>query len=346
VQPASTTVRDGAAARAAVERLVAAMPADAGVNLRIALAQAAGRTGSIGAAPRLMAMLKSDTAEQVRLAALEALRLTKGGRPDELMQIAFADGSPAVRRAAIAILPTLPLSAAAKTQQLAALFGKGSTAEKQGVIDVLGTIKSPESRQALQGYVDQLNAGTLPAEIQVDLLEAVQVDGSEALAKGLETYRASKKADSLVQAFAEALSKGGDVRAGQRVVAENPAAECTRCHTIRGRGSDVGPELTRIGSTLTRPQIVESLLAPNARIAPGYGVVSITLKNGDKADGTLRSESDTEVVLLTGTPPVERKIAKADIASRTDPVSAMPPLGLILKPREVRDLVEFLAGLR
>ncbi len=149
-----------------------------------------------------------------------------------------------------------------------------------------------------------------------------------------------------MQAFAEALTKGGDFRAGQRVVTDNPAAECTRCHTIRGRGSDVGPELTRIGSILTRPQLVESLLAPNARIAPGFGVVSLTLKNGDKIDGTLRSETDTEVVMLVGTPPVERKIAKADIASRTDPVSAMPPLGLVLKPREVRDLVEFLAGMR
>ena len=50
--------------------------------------------------------------------------------------------------------------------------------------------------------------------------------------------------------------------------------------------------------------------------------------------------------MLTGTPPVERRIAKADIAERTNPVSAMPPLGLILKPREVRDLVEFLAMLK
>jgi hypothetical protein len=49
---------------------------------------------------------------------------------------------------------------------------------------------------------------------------------------------------------------------------------------------------------------------------------------------------------VAGTPPAERKIPKAEIASRTDPVSAMPPLGLILKPREVRDLVEFLAALR
>jgi putative heme-binding domain-containing protein len=310
------------------------------------MAEAAGRAGSAGAAPQLLALLKNDTSEPVRLAALEALRLSKGGNPEELMQIAFADKAPAVRRAAIAILPTLPLSAATKTQQLATLYAKGSTAEKQGVLEVLGALKSAESRQALQGYIEQLNAGSLPAELQVDLLDAVQTDGSEALAKGLETYRTAKRADTLVQAFAEALTKGGDFRAGQRVVTDNPAAECTRCHTIRGRGSDVGPELTHIGSTLTRPQLVEALVTPNARIAPGFGVVSVTLKSGEKLDGTLRSESDTEVVLSTGTPPADRKIAKADIASRTDPVSAMPPLGLILKPREVRDLVEFLASMR
>jgi len=345
-QPASTTARDGAAARAAVERLIAAMPADAGAPLKIALAEAAGRTKSSGAAPQLMAMLKSDSSQQVRLAALEALRLSKAGSPDELMQIAFADKSADVRRAAIAILPTLPLSAAAKTQQLAKLYESGSTAEKQGVLEVLGGLKSNESRAALQGYAGQLTAGTLPVDLQVDLLDAVQTDGSEPLAKSLESYRAAKRADTLVQAFSEALTKGGDFRRGQRVITDNPAAECTRCHTIRGRGSDVGPELTRIGSTLTRPQLVEALVAPNARIAPGFGVVSITLKNGDKADGTLRSETDTEVVLLTGTPPAERRIAKADIATRTDPVSAMPPLGLILKPREVRDLVEYLATLR
>ena len=262
------------------------------------------------------------------------------------MQIAFADKAPAVRRAAIAILPTLPLSAAAKTQQLATLYAKGSTAEKQGVFEVLGGLKSAESRQALQGYIEQLNAGTLPADLQVDLLDAVQTDGSETLVKGLETYRTAKRADTLVQAFAEALTKGGDYRAGMRVITDNPAAECTRCHTIRGRGSDVGPELTHIGSTLTRAQLVEALVTPNARIAPGFGTVSVTLKSGEKIDGTVRSESDTEVVLSAGTPPADRTIAKTDIASRTDPVSAMPPLGLILKPREVRDVVEFLANLR
>ena len=74
--------------------------------------------------------------------------------------------------------------------------------------------------------------------------------------------------------------------------------------------------------------------------------MSIRLKNGTQIDGTLREETDTHVTVLAGTPVVPRQIAKAEIASRTDPVSGMPPMGLLLKPREVRDLDEFLSTLK
>jgi putative heme-binding domain-containing protein len=115
---------------------------------------------------------------------------------------------------------------------------------------------------------------------------------------------------------------------------------------VYGRGADVGPNLTNIASTLTREQLLDALLAPNARIAPGYGTVGVTLKNGQRVDGTLREETETHLVLMAGTPPAERRIAKTEIAQRTDPVSAMPPMGLILKPREIRDVVEFLSMLK
>jgi mono/diheme cytochrome c family protein len=52
------------------------------------------------------------------------------------------------------------------------------------------------------------------------------------------------------------------------------------------------------------------------------------------------------VVLVEGTPPVERRIAKTDIADRSNPVSPMPAYGLILKPREIRDVVEYLSTLK
>jgi putative heme-binding domain-containing protein len=147
-------------------------------------------------------------------------------------------------------------------------------------------------------------------------------------------------------AFREGLLAGGDPQRGMQVVTQNPAAECTRCHSIRGRGADVGPNLSNIASVLTREQLLESLVEPNKRIAPGYGTVGITLRNGQRVDGTLREENDSEVVLMIGDPPKERRISKAEIAERTNPVSAMPPFGLILKPREIRDLVAFLSVLK
>jgi hypothetical protein len=49
---------------------------------------------------------------------------------------------------------------------------------------------------------------------------------------------------------------------------------------------------------------------------------------------------------MTGTPPAERRIEKSEIAERTNPVSAMPPMGALLKPRELRDLVAFLGMLK
>jgi putative heme-binding domain-containing protein len=108
----------------------------------------------------------------------------------------------------------------------------------------------------------------------------------------------------------------------------------------------VGPNLTHISTALSRELLLQSLLEPNARVAPGFGIVSVTLRNGERLDGTLRSETDTDLVLVSGTPGVERRISKGDIASRTNPVSAMPPFGESLGLREIRDLVEFLSTLK
>jgi quinoprotein glucose dehydrogenase len=177
-------------------------------------------------------------------------------------------------------------------------------------------------------------------------VDAMQVNGSPALEARLEAYRKTRSAPSLVLAFRDALLQGGSASRGSETFVQNPAAACTRCHSVRNAGSDVGPNLTDVGSRLTPEQILESLLEPSARIAPGYGTVGISLKSGQRVNGTLREETPTHVVVVTGTPAAEQRIAKSDIAERTNPVSAMPPVGLVLKPREVRDVVAYLATLR
>ena len=353
---AAAAGRDSAAARAAAAKAVARVAAvDATAtqsgppltaNLKVAIAEAAARLQMASVAPVLLAQLRGDPAAEVRLASLRALQALEAGNMNELMQIALADRDPTVRRAALGILPGLPMSAAAKVQHLAALVKDAGLPEKQGALEVLGTLRTADSRRQLSAYLDELLAGTIAPELRVDLLDAVEADGSAPLQAKLQAYQNVRKADSLPAAFRDALLQGGDARRGFEVASNHPAAECTRCHALFGRGADVGPNLTKIGGTLTRQQLLEALVEPNARIAPGFGTVSVTLRNGQRVDGTLREETPTHLVMLAGNPPSEQRIAKADVAERTNPVSAMPPMGLILKPREVRDLVEFLSMLK
>jgi mono/diheme cytochrome c family protein len=42
----------------------------------------------------------------------------------------------------------------------------------------------------------------------------------------------------------------------------------------------------------------------------------------------------------------ELTVKKADIKTRTQPVSVMPPMGDILSPRELRDLIAYLVALK
>jgi quinoprotein glucose dehydrogenase len=341
--------RDAAAAQAAVLKLLQGLdstPTPASPALKSALADAAGSLGVQAAAPILLAQLRTDASPEVRTSSLRALQALKVANMDEVMKIAVADANADVRRAALGILPTLPLSDAAKADSLASVIRKGAVPDQQAGFDVLGTLKSPESQALLGEFVDELTAGKVAAAVQVDLVNAVQSSGSAALQAKLEAYQKSRSADSLVAAFKDALLVGGSPRRGRDVFVEHPAAACTRCHTVRNAGSDVGPNLTGVATRLTRDLILQSLLDPNAVVAPGFGTVSLTLKNGQKIEGTLREETATEVVVTAGTPPVDRRIAKSEVADRTNPVSAMPPVGAILTLRELRDVVAYLATLR
>ncbi|MEN3339733.1 MAG: hypothetical protein V7647_3409, partial [Acidobacteriota bacterium] len=330
------------AAREAVLGLMNGRPGSSA--MKIALADAAGRLDAKAAAPALKAQVRVDSSPEVRVAALRALQALKVPDIGTVMQGALADTNADVRRAALGILPSLPLTDAAKVQQLQTLLNGGSVEDKQAAFAVLGMMKGSAAEQLLGSYVDKV--GELPPALRIDVVDAAQSSGSAALAARLESYRVARSAPSLAAAFRDALLTGGNARRGAETFEQNPAAGCPRCHTIGTEGSDVGPNLTRIGATLTREILLQALLEPNARIAPGFGVVNVTLRSGERLDGTLRGETPTELVLQTGTPPAVRRIQKTDIASRTDPVSPMPPFGQILKLRDIRDLVEFLSALR
>lgn len=73
--------------------------------------------------------------------------------------------------------------------------------------------------------------------------------------------------------------------------------QCSSCHMVYGEGSPIGPDLSNVARELTVDQIRAALLQPDARIAPGYELVTARLSGGAAVRGFARSRSSFDVVL-------------------------------------------------
>ena len=70
------------------------------------------------------------------------------------------------------------------------------------------------------------------------------------------------------------LLEGGDNQRGRALVYEHTNAQCMRCHKISNYGGIAGPALDGVGSRLSPAELLESMIAPNAIVAQGYGEYS------------------------------------------------------------------------
>jgi putative heme-binding domain-containing protein len=138
---------------------------------------------------------------------------------------------------------------------------------------------------------------------------------------------------------------GGNRNNGRNVFNYNSTVQCVRCHNMGSEGGSVGPNLAKIGGILSREQILQALIEPSARLSPGYGTVSLKLKDGQEVTGTLAKENAEELVITTSdAEPLVIPVSR--IAKRENMPSSMPPMGTLLTKREIRDVVEFLSGLK
>ena len=342
--------RDAAPAQAAISVLLPLLDdSSTSEAVKVAVINAAASLQMRAAGARMLARLRQDASADVRIAALQGLRTLGGTEVEEGVRTALEDRDTRVRMAAISAMPEMPISAAAKADHLRGVINATSVpmGERQSAVAALGEVAGADARQALGSLFDRLTAGTLAPELQLDLMLAARASGDESLLARLDEVKVGRGVESVAAVFPQALQVGGVAARGRQIAMQHPAAQCTRCHTIGNATSTVGPNLNGIGAQLSRAQLLESLVTPNARIAPGFGSVSVTLANGQRVDGILREETGTELVLGVGDTGQEtRRIAKAEITERSSAASAMPPMGALLQPGEIRDVVEFLAGQR
>ncbi|MBO9637141.1 MAG: c-type cytochrome [Siphonobacter aquaeclarae] len=119
---------------------------------------------------------------------------------------------------------------------------------------------------------------------------------------------------------------------------------CIACHSLSKNEPMKGPFMGQIGSIMTREQIAESILKPNASISQGFATVMITAKGKKTYTGFVTEESSTKLVLRDITGQVYT-IKASDVISRKEMETSMMPTGLAnaLSYEEFASLITFLS---
>jgi putative membrane-bound dehydrogenase-like protein len=144
-----------------------------------------------------------------------------------------------------------------------------------------------------------------------------------------------------------ALSRPGNPDKGRAVFFDVDKSLCLKCHRLGDVGERIGPELTAVGSRFARVYLVESILEPSRTIAPSFGTVVVTLKDGKVVTGVKIDDTETTLTLGDSQGQQQALLKTAIEEQRTSPLSTMPEgLEKRLTEEEFVDLIAFLASQR
>jgi quinoprotein glucose dehydrogenase len=297
-----------------------------------------------GSGDALFTLVANDGASKAaRTEALRALTAMKHPRLGAAASEALTDKDPKFRAAGLKALVATDSAVALKaiTEVLAS---NTSAVEKQGAVLALAESNTADAEKLLGGLMDQLIAGKLAPEVQLDVIEAVKKRGG--LAEKIQQWKASlPKSDELAE-YKIALM-GGDAERGKKTFREHVSAQCFKCHKCDGGDSLVGPDLSKIGAQKDRNYILESIIFPNKTIAQGFQIVVLELNDGMTIAGRLISEEGGNLVVESvdaAGKPQNVTVAANKIKTRTSAPSPMPENERDnLTRAELRNIIEYLA---
>jgi putative heme-binding domain-containing protein len=189
--------------------------------------------------------------------------------------------------------------------------------------------------------------GKLPADLNFAVANALYASTDETIrsevAKHLKLPAAANAKP--LPPVAVLSKRTGDVAEGQRLF--KMKATCAKCHKVRGEGKEVGPDLSEIGSKLSREAMFVSILDPSAGISHNYEAYSAILDSGNVVTGLKVSETD-ESITIRNAESIDKTISKDEVDEIIkSKVSLMPAdLQKTMSEQDLVDVVEFLTTLK
>ena len=314
------------------------------LNVRISAIKAISKLGIRSATGTLHQIFKNDGRTAVRVEALKALATMQDENIGATIKLALSDGDKAVRVVGIDLIGKMNISKDLMATLLSDVINTKTAEEKQAALLMLGKLPLQYSGKVFMGLLQQMERGKLSPDIYLDLEEAIDSTHAPELIARYKQISTAKSSDDLTAAYAGSLF-GGDPERGRRIFFSHESAQCIRCHSYDDMGGNAGPRLNGIASRITRSQILEALINPSARLAPGFGMVTLQLKNGKTLSGVLQEENQNSVIVKSGDEG-NVSVSKNGIVKRVNAASSMPEMRFILSKKEIRDVVSFLSTLK
>ena len=138
-------------------------------------------------------------------------------------------------------------------------------------------------------------------------------------------------------------SATGDAATGERIF----NGQCSSCHRVNGRGGQLGPDLSRIGSARSRTGLTSKLRGSTPFIRPGYEPVTLVTREGQKIRGVKKNEDEFSIQIMDTQERLQGYLKTNLTAVTIDKQSLMPVYGPDrLNARDLDDLLRYLTALR
>lgn len=283
----------------------------------------------------LFALIASDASLELRKDAGGMLFQERNG--DRMMTDYFASNAPEqLKLHIVEVLGGVNNKRAVGFLEKILMENKFSPSLMRKVVESLGN-----SGNGQRILYDLLVAGKLSEDYKATGVLKLMASRNKEIRENAPKYLSTEGQDNTDITALEKLK--GDLVEGKAVY----ATYCAFCHVADGTGTDYGPELSDIGSKLSKSFLYSSIIYPSAGINFGYEGYSIQLKDGSSFIGYILGKSEDQITLKMMGATI-KEIPRKDIQTMEAMDKSLMPEGLdkVMKEQDLVNLVAYLEALK
>ncbi|MFK5972126.1 MAG: PQQ-dependent sugar dehydrogenase [Flavobacteriaceae bacterium] len=190
---------------------------------------------------------------------------------------------------------------------------------------------------------EMLGKGEIPSKLENTAVLVLMGALRGSIREGAATYLKMPEGSDKLPDLNELVASTGNIANGKTVF----NTYCASCHQGGDMGIDFGPNLSEIGSKLSKEGMYASIIYPDEGIGFGYEGFLIETKDGSKQVGYIVSKTENEITLkqMGG---VRNTIKTSEIVAIEELKNSLMPSGLhlVMGSEELIDLVAYLSSLK